>query len=131
MKSVANYQKQPGFGRSFRVAWRGLLYTWKTQGHLKLHVLAGLAVVLCAWRAGLSRLEWLVLILTIGSVIGAEMLNTAVELVVDLVQPNFHPLAGIAKDVAAGAVLISTLQAVVVGALLFFRPLERLLQSAF
>lgn len=104
-----------GFGRSLSQAWRGLLYVWKTEGHLQFHILAGSIVILTAWWLRLTRWEWFILIFAIGSVITAEVMNTAVELVVDLVEPNFHPLAGMAKDVAAGAVLVAAIQSVVIG----------------
>lgn len=103
-------------------------YTWKTQSHMRFHALAGIFVLFCAWCSGLALWEWLTLILTMGCVFMAEMINTAIELVVDLVEPHFHPLAGIAKDVAAGAVLITVLQAIIVGVLLFFHPFLRLLE---
>lgn len=115
---MGKYQK-PGFWRSLNQAWRGLIYTWKTQGHFQFHVVAGICVVCCAWWSEVSRFEWLILIFAIGSVIGAEAMNSALEIVVDLVQPNFHPLAGMAKDVAAGAVLVAVIQAVVIGVIVF------------
>lgn len=66
-----------------------------------------------------------------GGVFLAETINTAIELVVDLVEPHFHPLAGLAKDVAAGTVLITVLQALVVGVLLFYQPMLRVLKNLF
>lgn len=80
---------------------------------------------MAAWWVKLTRWEWAILLLTIGSVIAAEVMNTAIEIVVDLVQPNFHPLAGMAKDVAAGAVLMTAIQAVAVGIVIFGPPLGR------
>ena len=123
---MGRYQK-PGFWRSLNQAWRGMLYTWRTQGHLQFHVFAGISVLCFAWWSEVSRFEWLILILAIGSVIGAEVMNSALEIVVDMVQPNFHPLAGMAKDVAAGAVLVTAIQAVVIGLIVFF---PRLFQFA-
>lgn len=98
---------------------------------MRLHGLAGALAIICAWWSELAYWEWFILFLTIGSVLLAETINTAIELVVDLVEPNFHPIAGIAKDVAAGAVLITALQAVVVGILLFAHPLLRVLKYLF
>jgi diacylglycerol kinase len=118
-------QKISTFWRSLGQAFRGILYSWKTQSHLRFHILAAAIVILAAWWFKLTRWEWVVLILTIGSVVAAEVMNTAVEIVVDLAQPNFHPLAGMAKDVAAGAVLVTAFQAIVVGILLFGQPLLR------
>lgn len=125
------FRKPRGFGHNLKIAFRGIVYNWKTQGHFRFHLLAGTAAVLCAWWARLSRWEWLVLILTIGAVLAAEVMNTAVELVVDLIEPNFHPLAGIAKDVAAGVVLITSLQAVAVGLFLFLPAFSQWFRHGF
>jgi len=122
---MGKYQKTSSFWRSFGQAYRGILYSWKTQRHFRFHIVAGVIVLLAAWLLRLTRWEWAILLLTIGSVIAAEVMNTAVEIVVDLVQPNFHPLAGMAKDVAAGAVLVTAIQAVLVGIVIFGPPLGR------
>lgn len=111
--------RKPRFCRSLNQAWQGLLHTCKTQRHMKVHLVAGISVVCNAWMWQVSGLEWIILIFAIGCVIGAEVFNSAIEIVVDLVQPNFHPLAGLAKDVAAGAVLVSTFQAIVIGMIVF------------
>jgi diacylglycerol kinase (ATP) len=92
---------------------------------MRWEILMGLLAVVLAWVIGLSRGEWLVLILTIGCVLSAEGMNTAVELAVDLYEPNEHPLAGRIKDVAAGAVLITAIQAAAVGLVLFLGPILR------
>lgn len=122
---MGKYRKTSSFWRSFGQAYRGILYSWKTQRHLRFHIVTGAIVLLAAWWVRLTRWEWAILLLTIGSVLAAEVMNTAVEIVVDLVQPNFHPLAGMAKDVAAGAVLVTAIQAVAVGIVLFGPPLGR------
>ncbi len=98
---------------------------------MRFHGLTSVFVLTFAWWSGLARWEWLILILTMGCVLVTEAINTAIELVVDLVEPHFHPLAGLAKDVAAGAVLIVAVQAVVVGILLFSRPLLKVLEYLF
>lgn len=127
---MGRYQK-PGFWRSLNQAWRGMLYTWKTQGHFQFHSCAAIIVLSLAWWVEVSRLEWLLLILAIGSVMVAELMNTALEIVVDMVQPNFHPLAGMAKDVAAGAVLVAAIQAVAIGMVVFFPRLFRFAYRVF
>ena len=127
---MGRYQK-PGFWRSLNQAWRGLLHTWRTQGHIKFQFVAGISVLCFAWWWGVSNFEWLILIFAIGCVIGAEVMNTALEIVVDMVQPNFHPLAGMAKDVAAGAVLVTTLQAIAIGLIVFFPRLFRFASDIF
>lgn len=122
---MGKYHKTSLFWRSLGQAYRGILYSWKTQSHLRFHIFAAILVFSAAWWVKLTRWEWIVLILTVGSVIAAEVMNTAIEIVVDLVQPNFHPLAGMAKDVAAGAVLVTAIQAIIVGIVLFGQPLVR------
>lgn len=120
-----------GFWRSLNRAWRGILHTLKTQRHMQFHVFAAIMVLSFAWWTKVSPFEWLILVLAIGCVISAEVMNSAVETVVDLVQPNFHPLAGIAKDVASGAVLVTAIQAVVVGLIVFAPPLYRFVRAVF
>ena len=98
---------------------------------MRFHGLASVFVLVFAWWSGLARWEWLILILSMGCVLVTETVNTAIELAVDLVEPHFHPLAGLAKDVAAGAVLIAVVQALIVGTLLFYHPLLRLVEYLF
>ena len=110
----------------FGFAFAGIGYILRTQINSRIHlVAAGITIGLSVWLQ-LSRVEWMILVLAIGSVLVAEALNTAVETVVDLVQPKDHPLAKVAKDVAAGAVLIAAIMALVVGALLFVPRLMEL-----
>lgn len=128
---MTKYQKPAGITRSLALAWRGLKYSWKTQGHLQFHAMAAILVLGAAWWVRLSRWEWALVIYAIGSVITAEVMNTALELAVDLAQPKFHPLAGMAKDVAAGAVLVTALQSVVIGLFIFGPPLWRWLEQVW
>ncbi|MDQ7092293.1 diacylglycerol kinase family protein [Desulfosporosinus sp. PR] len=127
---MGRYQK-PGFWRSLNQAWRGVWYTCRTQGHMQFHIAVGIAVLCLAWWSKVSRSEWLILIFAIGSVLSAEVVNSALEIIVDMVQPNFDPLAGMAKDVAAGAVLVTAVQAVVIGLIVFFPRFFRLLNYLF
>jgi diacylglycerol kinase len=101
----------------------GIRYCYATQRNLKIHAAAAVAAVSAGVYLGLSAAELAVLALTIAGVIAAEMLNTAVEAVVDLVSPEFHPLAKIAKDVAAGAVLVMAFASLAVAYLLFVRKI--------
>ncbi len=102
----------------FRIAMSGLVYTFRTQRHMRIHIYVTLIAVLGALLLNLRMRELLVLLLMIGFVIVAEMFNSAIEATVDLVSPNYNPLAKFAKDIAAGAVLITTIMAVIIGALL-------------
>jgi len=102
----------------FKVAMSGLVYTFKTQRHMRFHLFVVLVVTLLGVVVDLGLRELLVLLFTISLVLVAEMFNSAIEATVDLVQPSYHPLAKFAKDIAAGAVLITTIIALVVGSLL-------------
>jgi len=104
---------------SFRFALHGVLLSYKTQRHLRIHFGLAFLALVAGFFWGLSRLELLVLIGAITLVILSELFNTALEAVVDLVTPEYHPLAKVAKDVAAGAVLVAAVNAALVGALLF------------
>ncbi len=102
----------------FQVAMNGLIYTFRTQRHMRFHLYTVMIVMMLGIFVNLGLREMLVLLFTISLVLVAEMFNSAIEAVVDLVQPTYHPLAKFAKDIAAGAVLITTLVALVVGGLL-------------
>ncbi len=108
---------------SFRHAFAGWWYVLRTQRNAWIHAVASLTVLAIALWLRLGRTDWAILILTIVLVWVAEFVNTAVEAIVDLLSPNIHPLAKIAKDVAAAAVLIAALASVVVGLLVLGPPL--------
>ena len=108
---------------AFRFAFEGLAYLLRTQPHARIHLAMTVAVVAMGWWLGVSTLAWVALTLAIGAVWVAEAFNTAVEAVVDLTSPDFHPLAKAAKDVAAAGVLLAAVAAVVVGLLVFLPPL--------
>jgi diacylglycerol kinase len=105
--------------RSLRYAVRGIAIVLRTQHNACIHALATAVVCVAGLLVGLSRLEWCAILLAVVAVWTAEALNTAIELLVDLVSPELHPLAGKAKDVAAGAVLVSAIGAAVIGILVF------------
>lgn len=105
--------------RSFVYAGRGIRTMIWSQHNARVHAAATLAVVSVGLAAGLGRLEWFVLVLAIVAVWTAEALNTAFELLCDVTSPEFHPLVEKAKDVAAGAVLITALGATTIGMLVF------------
>lgn len=118
---------RPGFLRSFSFAGQGVWYVVRTQRNMRVH----LAAAICAIAAGLalriSAADWACVIITIGVVLAAEALNTVVEALADLCTREYHPLAKIAKDAAAGAVLITSVAAVGVAVAVF---LPRLLALA-
>jgi diacylglycerol kinase (ATP) len=116
---------------SFHHALQGVLQGVKSQRHMRFHFFVAVLALLAGTIMRLSRAELLVLLFAVSLVIITELLNTAIEAVVDLVTITYHPLAKVAKDVAAGAVLVAALNAIVVGLLLFFDVdrLQNLLRS--
>ncbi len=105
--------------QAFGYALKGLSYLLRTQRNAQIHCLIAACALALATVLGLERWEWLVLVLTIILVLAAEGFNTALEAAVDVATSNYHPLAAIAKDVAAGTVLLCAIGAVIVGCLLF------------
>ncbi len=112
-----------GFSASLNCAIEGILWAAKTQRHMFFHLLAAILVMIAALVMRLSMQEFALLALAITLVLFAELVNTAIEVVVDLVSPDFHLLAQRAKDVAAGAVLMASAGALVLGWLAFSRCL--------
>jgi diacylglycerol kinase len=104
--------------RSFVFAGAGIVFLFR-QRNAQVHAAAMVLVVALGLWLGLSRIEWAIVVLTIAAVLAGEGFNTAIEAVVDLASPQFHPLAKRAKDVAAGAVLLSAIAAVVIAILIF------------
>lgn len=107
------------FIRSFGYAAEGLMTAMREQ-NIRFHYTSIVAVLILGWVTGLSVLEWIILVLVMALVVGAELFNTAIERVVDLASPELHPLAKQAKDIAAGAVLVFALASVIIGMLIFF-----------
>jgi len=103
---------------SFRCAFAGIACLFRTQMHARWHLLSSVAVVVLAFALSISRLEWLALLLAMALVWTAEGLNTAIEIACNAITTEPHPLIRQAKDVAAGAVLIASLFAVLIGALI-------------
>jgi diacylglycerol kinase (ATP) len=106
---------QQGVARSFNHAYRGIVYAVRTQRNMRLHVLAAVVVLVLSLLVGVTRLELAILVLAIAAVFLTEMLNTALEFAVDLVTSEYHPLAKLAKDISAGAVLVTSVAALVIG----------------
>ena len=107
------------FIKSFSYALSGIVYAVKTQRNMKVHTIALLLVLIVGFWLELSNLEWAIVLIMAGIVITCEMLNTAIEALVDLETKEYHSLAKIAKDVAAGAVLIASILSVVIALLIF------------
>lgn len=108
-----------GFWRSFSFAGQGVWHVVRTQRNMRVHLLAASAAIAAGLVLRISAVDWACVLSAIGLVLTAEALNTVVEALVDLCTDEFHPLAKIAKDTAAGAVLISSAAAVGVGLAVF------------
>ena len=130
-------RQQPPIVESFNVAFEGVIHVLRTQRNMRIHFLIATGVLVAALSLDVGRLELIALLLAIAFVLIAEMFNTALEAAVDVATTSFDPVAKIAKDVAAGAVLIAAVNAVAVGYLVFAgdaadrgsRFLDRLSQS--
>jgi len=109
------------FTDSVNCAIEGIIYAVKSQKHMRNHFLAALVVLFAVLLLRVSSLEFILLVVSVSFVLFAEMINTAIELCVDLVSPDYHPIAKAAKDVAAGAVLTAAIGAAVMGYLILSR----------
>jgi undecaprenol kinase len=107
------------FIKSFGFALNGIAYAFKTQPNFKFHCALTAVVLLSGWHFELKSAEWLWLLAAIALVLISELLNTAIEVLVDLVSPNYHEKAGIVKDAAAGAVLVAAIIAAIIGLIIF------------
>jgi diacylglycerol kinase (ATP) len=109
----------PSLLESFNYAFEGIIHVLRTQRNMRIHFVAAAVVLVAALATGVSKLELIALLLAIAFVMIAEMINTAIEGAVDVSTTSFDPNAKLAKDIAAGAVLIATVNAVAVGYLVF------------
>ena len=112
-------RRAPSLLESFNFAFEGVIHVLRTQRNLRIHFAAAFAVLIAAVAVGVDRIELIALLISISFVLIAEMLNTALEAGIDVATTSFDPLAKLAKDIAAGAVLIATVNAVAVGYLVF------------
>ena len=106
--------------RSFRYATAGILRMIRCQHNAWIHALVTVAVVTAGFVFQLSRSEWCWIVLAISIVWTAEALNTAFEFLADAASPSFHPVVRDAKDVAAGAVLLTAIAAIIIGVIIFW-----------
>jgi diacylglycerol kinase (ATP) len=119
-----NLGRSPSVLQSFNFAFEGIIHVLRTQRNMRIHFAIAVAVLIAALAVGVRRLELVALLLAISFVLIAEMLNTALEAGIDVATTSFDPLAKLAKDIAAGAVLIATVNAVAVGYLIFIERLK-------
>ena len=111
--------------RSFGYAWKGLRQCIGKEQNLSFHLITTIIVIGAGILFDITRTEWMIIILCIGMVVAAELFNTAIERLVDLVSPERHPIAGQVKDIAAGAVLVCAVAAAIIGLIIFIPYLTR------
>jgi diacylglycerol kinase (ATP) len=117
-------RRRPSVLESFNYAFEGIIHVLRTQRNMRIHFAIALAVLVAGFAAGVTRFELMALILAIAFVLIAEMINTAIEHTIDVATTSFDPMAKLAKDIAAGAVLIASGTAVAIGYLVFARRLQ-------
>jgi diacylglycerol kinase (ATP) len=116
---------------SFRNSWEGIKYAFRTQRNMRIHLSVAIVALLMSWLLNISLRDTAQIIFSISLVLFAEIVNTAIEKTVDLFMSTYHPLAKIAKNVAAGAVLVASINAVIIGILIFGKPLLVALNKIF
>lgn len=107
------------YREKFKNAFRGLYVFAKTTRHLFIHIICAVVAVALGFYFKVSNLEWIALVFAIGFVFVTEILNTAIEIDIDLTSPEYHPYARDTKDVAAAAVLLSAFVSLIVGLIIF------------
>lgn len=122
--------RQDDLLHSLAHAFDGVLYAVKAERNLVIHFAMAALVTTLAFALRCTPVEWYILIILFGLVISAELINTAIETVINLVSPQYHPLAKLAKDTAAGAVLVMSVAAAVIGIIIFAPKLWALVQSS-
>lgn len=117
--------------RSFRYAFNGVWLLITKEHNAWIHCFAAVCVVVAGVLLGLSRMEWVAVVLTIGAVLAAEAVNSAIEALADLVSPEYNAAIKRTKDLAAGAVLLMAIAAAIVGAILFIPKLAGIVGITF
>ena len=114
------------FRDMFKCAGHGIFVCIREETNMKVHLIIALLVMILAWWLDFARMEWCMLLLCIGLVLALEMVNTAIENIVDFICPQYDPRAGKIKDVGSGLVLIFALFVAVIGCMLFIPHLMEL-----
>lgn len=105
--------------RSFVYAFNGIKYTLFTQQNFRIQVTLAIVAILLGFLLKISLIEWLAIIIVIGMVLGAEIFNSSIEELTNLISPEKNKIAGIVKDISAGAVLILAISALIIGTIIF------------
>lgn len=120
------FSKQKKIVDSFNYAIEGIIYAVRTQRNMRIHMIGTLIVLAACFFYKLTKSEILILTLSITLVIFGELINTAIESTIDIISNHYHPLAKIAKNTAAGAVLVAAINAVFVGYIIFWDKLSKI-----
>ena len=121
-------EKKDPLYRSFGYAFQGIFTCVRKERNMKIHCVAAVFVVSAGVILKISAIEWCICLALFGLVMALEHVNTAVEAVVDMVTEEYHPLAKVAKDTAAGAVLIAAIMAAIAGCIIFLPKIAQILQ---
>ena len=122
--------KAQGFANTFKNARKGMRLSIKSERNIRVHFLAALLAVVTGFCLNFSIIRFSILLLAIGSVIAAEMFNSAIEFALDAIYHNrYSRIVGMAKDIAAGAVMVVSVIAIMIGVLLFAPPIIKILMS--
>ena len=124
MKPNSEYKK-------IKLACRGIHHVFQTQCHFKCHIITSILVITIGIIFKISLIEWTMLTIAIFGVLITEMINTAFEILTNLVTSNYHPLAKDCKDVASGTVLLSALLAVIIGSIIFYPKIHPIWSTTF
>lgn len=128
MEKIEEFKKKrKKLRNSFKYAFEGVHRELKEEQNLKIHILIMILVIIAGFILKLSPMEWIICIILFGFVIALELINTAIELTVDLAMPEIHPKAKAAKDIAAAAVLVSATCSVIIGVIIFLPKIINLL----
>ena len=120
--------KSQGFSNTFKNARKGMRLAIKAEKNIRIHFIVGALVLICAFVMGIGITRVCILLLTIGFVVVAEMINSAVEFSLDAVFKNrYNKLVGMAKDISAGAVMFATVIAIAIGIMIFGSEILKLL----
>jgi undecaprenol kinase len=111
--------KNNNFVESFRYAYQGLIHASKGERNFRFHLFAAFIVMIAGIFSGISMIEWIILILCISGMLSLELINSAIERVVDLASPEIHDFAKQAKDMGAAAVLVFACASAIIGILIF------------
>ena len=115
------------FLNSFKYAFQGILTSFKSERNMKVHFAIMILVIVFGFIYKINKIEWMICIILFGIVIAGELINTAIEITVDIAMPEKNEKAKKAKDVSAGAVLVTAIGATVVGAIIFIPKILQIL----